>query len=318
MKLPFLPEAASVLASKVDALLLAVTLMTGIVAFGVVVLLVVFTIKYRRGTDASREFAPEPVRRRVRRRMEIAWIAIPLLLFIAVFGWGATLYFDHAAPPPNALEIFVVAKQWMWKLQHVTGQREIDELHVPSGIPVKLVMTAQDAIHSFFVPAFRVKQDVLPGRYTILWFTATAPGEYDLFCAEYCGTDHSRMLGKIVVLEPAQYQRWLEAHNAEPTMAMRGESLFRQLGCGGCHAAQAAVRAPPLEGLFGRQVPLRGGGTVLADDRYLRDSILLPQKEIAAGYDPVMPSFAGQISDPELLDLIAYIKSLAAKEAASP
>ena len=181
--------------------------------------------------------------------MEIAWIAIPLLLFIAVFGWGATLYFDHAAPPPNALEIFVVAKQWMWKQQHATGQREIEELHVPSGIPIKLVMTSQDAIHSFFVPAFRVKQDVLPGRYTILWFTATAPGEYDLFCAEYCGTDHSRMLGKIVVLEPAQYQRWLEAHNTEPTMAMRGESLFRQFGCGGCHGAHAAVRSPPQNGL---------------------------------------------------------------------
>ncbi len=314
MKLPFLPEAASALASKVDALLVAVTLMTGIVALAVVVLLIVFALKYRHGAHVPRDRAPEPIQRRIRRRMEIAWVAVPLLLFIAVFGWGATLYFDHAAPPADALEIFVVAKQWMWKLQHVTGQREIDELHVPSGIPVKLVMTSQDAIHSYFVPAFRVKQDVLPGRYTILWFTATRPGEYHLFCAEYCGTDHSRMIGKVVVLEPAAFQRWLEVNNAEPVMATRGESLFRQLGCSGCHGAHAAVRAPPLEGLYGRQVPLKGGRTAIADDRYLRDSILLPQKEVAAGYDPVMPSFAGQISDPELLDLIAYIKSLATKE----
>ena len=314
MKLPFLPEAASALASKVDALLVAVTLMTGIVALAVVVLIIVFALKYRHGADVPRDRAPEPIQRRIRRRMEIAWVAVPLLLFIAVFGWGATLYFDHAAPPADALEIFVVAKQWMWKLQHVTGQREIDELHVPSGIPVKLVMTSQDAIHSYFVPAFRVKQDVLPGRYTVLWFTATRPGEYHLFCAEYCGTDHSRMIGKVVVLEPAAFQRWLEVNNAEPAMATRGESLFRQLGCSGCHGAHAAVRAPPLEGLYGRQVPLKGGRTAIADDRYLRDSILLPHKEIAAGYDPVMPSFAGQVSDPELLDLIAYIRRLATKE----
>ena len=316
MKLQFLPEVASTLGERVDALFAAVALVTGAVALAVVALLVIFALKYRRGSRADRRRAPEAVRLRIERRLEVAWIGIPMLLFSAAFAWAAALYFDHAAPPDGALEIAVVAKQWMWKLQHATGQREIDELHVPVGIPVKLVMTSQDAIHSFYIPAFRLKQDVLPGRYTVLWFTATHAGEYHLFCAEYCGTDHSRMIGRVVALDPAQFQRWLAANNAEPTMAARGEALFGALGCGGCHGPGSAVRAPPLEGLYGRPVALADGRTVTADERYLRDAILLPAKEVVAGYAPVMPSFSGQIPEGDLLDLIAYLKSLAGREPA--
>jgi len=208
------------------------------------------------------------------------------------------------------VDVFVVAKQWMWTLQHPSGQREINELHVARGQPVRLVMTSQDVIHSFFVPAFRLKQDVLPGRYTEMWFTPTRTGRFHLFCAEYCGTDHARMGGDIVVMEPADFERWLDAHGGTPDMAARGEALFRQYGCSGCHGANATIHAPDLAGLFGKPVPLADGTTVIADERYLRDSILLPRKEIAAGYEPIMPSFAGQIGEPDILDLIAYIRRL--------
>jgi cytochrome c oxidase subunit 2 len=200
-------------------------------------------------------------------------------------------------------------------VQHPGGQREINTLHVPLGEDVKLIMTSQDVIHSFYVPAFRVKQDVLPGRYTVLWFTATRAGDYQLYCAEYCGTDHARMFGHVIALAPPQYQRWLDAQGATTTMAAHGEALFRALGCSGCHGANASVHAPALEGLYGRPVPLADGTTIIADDRYLRDSILLPKRQVAAGYEPIMPSFAGQVDEAEVLDLIAYIRHLGGKEA---
>jgi cytochrome c oxidase subunit 2 len=221
---------------------------------------------------------------------------------------------QRATPPDNALELFVVAKQWMWKLEHTGGQREIDEMHVPRGTPVKLIMTSEDVIHSFFVPAFRLKQDVLPGRYTQMWFTATEAGRFHLFCAEYCGTDHSRMHGDVVVMEPADFARWLEAHRGASDMAARGEALFRDYGCSGCHSANASVHAPDLAGMYGKPVPLSDGSVVVADERYIRDSILLPAKEVAAGYAPIMPSFAGRIGEGDILDLIAYVRSLARSE----
>lgn len=214
------------------------------------------------------------------------------------------------AAAAGATDLFIVAKQWMWTAQHGTGQREIDELHVPAGQPLRLVMTSQDAIHSFFVPAFRVKQDVLPGRYTELWFTPTVAGRFHLFCAEYCGTDHARMGGDIVVLSPAEFARWLATGAPRAGMVARGEALFRAHGCSGCHGAQATVHAPDLAGLYGRPVPLADGTLVVADERYLRDAILLPQREIAAGYPPIMPSYAGRIDDEDLFDLIAYLRSL--------
>ena len=291
-----LPEQASTMAPRVDHLLYAVSGVTVAVAIAIFVTMIVFGIRYRAGSDAPRAEDVPAAQARLRRRIELAWILTPLLLFFGAFGWAARLYMLRAEAPADAIEVYVVAKQWMWKLQHPGGQREIDELHVPRGQPVKLVMTSQDVIHSFFVPAFRLKQDVLPGRYTEMWFTATKSGRYHLFCAEYCGTDHARMGGDIVVMEPAEYERWLDAHPGGPGMAAQGEALFRQFGCSGCHGQNAVVHAPNLAGLFGRPVPLADGTTVIADERYVRDSILLPKKEVAAGYAPIMPSFAGQIA----------------------
>ncbi|HSD00143.1 MAG TPA: cytochrome c oxidase subunit II [Casimicrobiaceae bacterium] len=306
-----LPPEASTIAPRVDHLFYAVTAVTGTVAIAIFVTMVVFGVRYRAGSPAPRREDDPQGQARTRTRIEIAWTLTPLLLFIAAFAWAARVYVARATAPPNALELYVVAKQWMWGLQHPGGQREIDEMHVPRGQPIKLVMTSQDVIHSFFVPAFRLKQDVLPGRFTEMWFTPTQAGRFHLFCAEYCGTDHSRMHGDVVVMEPAEFARWLDAHRGAPDMAGRGEALFRQFGCSGCHGENAAVHAPNLAGLFGRIVPLADGSTVIADERYVRDSILVPTKEVAAGYEPIMPSFAGQIGDEEILDLIAYIKSLA-------
>ncbi len=305
-----LPPEASTLAPRIDALLFAVTGVTTAVALAVFVTMIVFAIRYRAGSKARRADDVPAAQARARRRVEVAWTLVPLLLFIAAFAWATQLYVARAAPPAEAVDVFVVAKQWMWTLQHPSGQREINELHVARGQPVRLVMTSQDVIHSFFVPAFRLKQDVLPGRYTEMWFTPTRTGRFHLFCAEYCGTDHARMGGDIVVMEPAAFERWLDAHGGTPDMAARGEALFRQYGCSGCHGANATIHAPDLAGLFGKPVPLADGTTVIADERYLRDSILLPRKEIAAGYEPIMPSFAGQIGEPDILDLIAYIRRL--------
>jgi cytochrome c oxidase subunit 2 len=304
----FIPEQASTLAPRVDHLLLAVTGMTAFVALVVTVVMLWFLIKYRSGKDVDRTLAPAP---RVQHRIELAWTFTPLTLFIAVFVWAAELYFDHYAVPPGAQPVFVVAKQWMWKAEHLNGRREINELHVARGNAVKLVMTSQDVIHSFFVPAFRLKQDVLPGRYTNLWFQAREAGEFHLFCAEYCGTDHARMGGRVVVMEPAEYSRWLNSGNVALSMAQRGEGLFRSLGCSGCHGANAAVHAPKLEALYGKPVPLASGQMAIADERYLRDSILDPAREVAAGYEPIMPSFAGMVSEEQILELIAYIQSIA-------
>lgn len=309
-----LPPSASAFADRVDALFVAMTALTGGVAFIITVLLIVFSIRYRKASTTPRPHAPGAARRRISHRVELAWTITPFLLFMVAFVWAAVLYHEHEIAPADALPVFIVAKQWMWKLEHPDGQREIDELHVPRGIPVRLTMISEDVIHSFFLPALRIKQDVLPGRYTSLWFNATKTGEFWLTCAEYCGTDHARMGGRIIVMEPADYQRWLANQGAPETMAAEGRRLFERFGCSGCHARNAAVHAPDLAGVYGRSVPLEGGGFVVADDRYLRDSILLPRKEIVAGYEPLMPSFAGRISEEELLDVVAYLKSLGAAE----
>jgi cytochrome c oxidase subunit 2 len=306
-----LPPAASTFAPPVDALFYAVLATTFTVALAIVVALLYLGIRYRTGNPVFRHEDIPAAQARLRRRVELAWTLTPLLLFLAAFAWAARLYVQRGTPPPDALRLDVVAKQWMWTFQHPGGQRELDELHVPLGQPVRLVMTSQDVIHSFFVPALRVKQDVLPGRYTEAWFTATQAGRFHLFCAEYCGTGHARMgSGTLVVEEPAEFQRWLAGHAEVLDAAARGAALFRQNGCSGCHGASATVHAPDLAGLYGRTVALAGGGSVVADDRYLRDSILLPQKEIAAGYAPIMPSFAGRIGEEDLFDLVAYLRSL--------
>jgi cytochrome c oxidase subunit 2 len=307
---PLHPDRASSLALHVDILLYAWLALAGVVTVAVLFLIVWFAVKYRHGSGANRALPPDAALRRRNHRIEAAWIVTPLLLFMVMFGWAAVLYYAHAAAPANATEIYVVGKQWMWKLEHVGGQREIDELHVPVGRPVKLIMTSQDVIHSFFMPVFRIKQDVLPGRYTMLWFTATRPGDYHLFCSQYCGTEHAQMIGHVVVMEPAAFERWLESGNASQSMAQEGAARFRQYGCSGCHGPSASVHAPKLEGLFGRRVQLADGTSTIADERYIHDSVMLPRKDVVAGYEPIMPSFQGQIAEDDLLDIVEYIKSL--------
>lgn len=307
---PLHPARASSLATSVDILFYAWLALAGLVTFAIALLIVWFAVKYRHGSRANRDMASGAELRRQSHRIEIAWIVTPLVLFAVMFAWAADLYYVHAAPPANATEVYVVGKQWMWKLEHAGGRREIDELHVPAGRPIKLIMTSQDVIHSFFMPVFRIKQDVLPGRYTMLWFTATRPGDYHVFCSQYCGTDHARMIGHVVVMEPAAFARWLASGNGSQSMAQEGAARFRQYGCSGCHGASASVHAPKLEGLFGRRVQLSDGSSVVADERYLHDSVMLPRKDVVAGYEPIMPSFQGQIAEDDLLDIIEYIKSL--------
>ena len=242
--------------------------------------------------------------------LEASWIVIPTLITVAIFVWGASVFFAMSTPPDETLNIYVVGKQWMWKFQHLDGQREIDELHVPVGRPVKLIMTSEDVIHDVFVPAFRVKADVVPGRYTILWFQATKPGRYRLVCAEYCGTRHSGMTGEVVVMEPTDYQTWLSGGAAEGSLASGGAKLFAQLACNTCHRVDAQGRGPVLQGLFGKTVTTQGGETVTVDESYIRESILHPSAKVAAGYQPIMPTFQGVVSEEQLLQLIEYVKSL--------
>lgn len=303
------PEQASTIAARVDGLygfLLGVAIcFTGLIFL----LLLYFVITYRRrpGNVLARQVGAHTL-------LEVAWILIPLAITMVVFVWGARLYaMVMLAPPENAMEVYAVGKQWMWKFQHPDGQREIDELHVPVGYPVKMIMASQDVIHSFYVPAFRIKMDVVPGRYTTLWFEASKPGVYHLFCAEYCGTAHSRMRGQVVALPPAQYQAWLSSNRQVESMAAAGARLFQQMGCAMCHGV--GNLAPALEGVFGSSVQLYGGDTVLADEDYIRESILHPRAKLVAGYDPTMPTFQGQLSEEELTQLVSYIKSLGQKPA---
>lgn len=304
----FFPERASTMAGKVDLLYFVLLGITAFFVLAVALPVAYFAVKYRRGSPADRTQRAGGVL-----GLEAGWTIFPLVLALAIFFGGTGVFVRMQRPPAGALEVYVVAKQWMWKLQHAQGRREIDELHVPLGRPVRLIMTSQDVIHSFFIPAFRVKQDVVPGKYTSLWFEANKAGTYHLFCAEYCGTYHSRMIGRIVVMEGGAFDEWLRAGGEGETLARGGERLFRQLGCSGCHEAGSVIRAPTLEGIFGRPVPLREGGTVMADERYLRDSILLPGRQVAAGYENLMPTFEGQVGEEEILQLIAYIKSLAGR-----
>jgi cytochrome c oxidase subunit II len=300
-----LPPAASALGHKVDVLFYAVLGLTGGVALAIAVLIVAFTIRYRRGSTADRSNPPVRLR-----WLEVTWISTPFVLFLGIFGWSSVVFSQLHQPPREALRIHVLAKQWMWRLEHENGRREIDELHVPLGRPVELIMTSQDVIHSFYVPQFRAKQDLVPGRYTSLWFTATRAGHFRLFCAEYCGTQHAGMQGQIIVMQPAQFAAWLAEGPARSSLAAQGFEIFRRAGCSGCHEPTSTVHAPGLTGLFGRPVHLSDGTTVIADETYIRDSILLPQKQVVVGFDPVMPSFQGQLDEDEITALIAYIQSL--------
>ena len=308
--LPFFPDRASTIAGQIDALYFAWLILSGVVALAVAVLVVWFAVRYRRGSAADRSWPQSAEREKKMRRIEITWTVVPLLLFLAMFFWSAEVYYRAVKVPKDAQPIYVVAKQWMWHAEHPGGEREIDELHIPANRPIELVMTSQDVIHSLSIPDFRVKQDVLPGRYTTLWFTANRLGEYHLFCTQYCGASHSLMVGRVVVMEPAAFEGWLAAHANAPSLAARGAQRFRELGCEGCHGAQAAVHAPKLEGLFGTEVKLRDGRSVLADERFIRDAVLLPTQDVPAGYEANMPSFRGQIGEEQMLEIIGYIKSL--------
>jgi cytochrome c oxidase subunit II len=303
-----LPEATTH-AVQVDAIFYGLLVLSGLIMFLVFALIILLAIRYRRGSNAKRGPLPEIVSR----EFEIGWTSATLFLFVFLFWWAASADLTSLAAPASSLEIHVVAKQWMWKTQHPNGAREIDALHIPVGKPVRLLMTSQDVIHSFFVPAFRVKQDVLPGRDTEIWFNATKTGVFPLLCAEYCGTDHSMMRGRIVVMRPEDYADWL-AHQPEgDDLAHVGAKLFVAQGCSGCHAESSSVHAPKLAGLYGRTVNLSDGRQVRADDGYIRDSILQPKRDIVAGFEPIMPSFAGLLDDGEIQSLTAYIRSLASQ-----
>ena len=311
MNFPLLPEAASSVAGQVDALTLAWVVISAFFSLLIAALILYFFVHYRRRrageVGATGEGRTLP--------LELTWSLIPLVIALAMFVWGVKVFFLTARPPADAVEYWVTGKQWMWKVQHPEGVREINTLHVPLGQPVKLTMTSEDVIHSFFIPAFRVKSDVLPGRYTTVWFTATRTGTYHLFCAEYCGAEHSVMKGSVVVLEPEAYERWLETGQTGPTLQASGAELFQRFACDTCHfgpdpAVGRAPRAPALEGLFGNQVALAGGRVVIADETYIRESIVSPQAKVVAGWQPIMPTFKGQVTEEQLAALVAYIKTL--------
>jgi cytochrome c oxidase subunit 2 len=306
---PFIPEKASTVAGSVDALYFFLVGVSVFFALLIAGLELYFAIRYRRRSQGE---MPVPVHGSM--KLEMLWIVIPFLISMVMFAWGSSLYFTIYRPPKDALDIYVVGKQWMWKLQHLDGKREINELHVPVGRKVKLTMTSEDVIHSFFVPAFRIKADVLPGRYTTVWFEATKPGRYHLFCAEYCGTSHSGMGGWVTVMEPADYQGWLSGSAGEGSLASTGEKLFQDLACVSCHRTDIHGRGPALKGLFNRPVQLEGGQTVIADEGYIRESILNPRAKLVAGFPPIMPTFQGQITEEQLLQLLTYIKSIGPEE----
>lgn len=315
---PFIPTQASSYAGQVDALFFFLVALSGCFALAIAFFIIFFGIRYRKGTHVNRRVDESPAAEKMHLWIEITWSVIPLFLALVIYAWGAALYFNVKSPPPGAMEIAVTGKQWMWKFQHPDGRREINTLHVPLGQAVRLTMTSEDVIHSFFVPAFRIKQDVLPGRFTQTWFQATKPGTYHLFCAQFCGTNHSEMRGAVIVMEAAEYQRWLAEGGVGNSLARQGEQFFQQFGCSGCHqpAPGIARQGPLLDGLYGRPVKLSDGRTVIADRQYLHDSILLPQKDLVTGYQPVMPTFAGVLGEDQVAALIEYLKSLGG--AASP
>ena len=307
-KLPIFPEQASTIAPDVDHLALFLLVVAAFFTVLIFSAIFYFAIRYRRRSD--REL---PHVQHGGMALEIVWSVIPFGITMVMFGWGAKLYYEESRPPDNAIPIYVVAKQWMWKIEHMTGQREINELHVPVGRAVKLTMTSEDVIHSFFVPAFRTKQDVVPGKYSTLWFQSTKPGKYHLFCAEYCGNRHSGMIGWIYVMEPQDYQNWLSGGAPAGTLSEGGEKLFKDLACVNCHKADGSGRCPSLVGLFGKTVQLAGGNKVVADEEYIRESILQPAAKVVAGYTPSMPTFQGLVTEDGVLQLVEYIKSLGEK-----
>lgn len=317
MKIPFVPERASNFAPEMDALFYTLTALTVIFTVLVGALVLFFAIRYRKGSKAKRSGAVDS-----HLGLELTWTIIPLILGLFIFWWSAKLFIKTRQPPKDAMEIFVIGKQWMWHVQHANGVRENNEMHVPVGVPVRLTMISQDVIHSFFVPQFRIKQDVLPGRYSQQWFITTKPGKYNLFCAEYCGTEHSAMGGYVYALPKKEFDQWLASGGSkkQPPVSMieAGQRLFEQNACGNCHGALDTPKGPSLVGLFGKRRTMRDGTEVDVDDSYLRESILNPYAKIVKGYLDTMPEYKKQLSEEQVLFLNAYIKSLGATQAPSP
>jgi cytochrome c oxidase subunit 2 len=313
---PFFPEQASDVARSVDNLFLFA--LGGLVVFSalIAILILVFATRYRRrsedevGVDVYLENPKSHL-------LEIVWSVIPLALLLVLFGWGLQVYFEQNRPPANAIRFWVTGKQWMWKIQHPEGNREINELHVPVGKPIELRMISEDVIHDFFVPAFRIHVDVLPSRYTTYWFKANKTGTFHLFCGQYCGVEHAKMVGRVVVMEPRDYEAWLATGNKGPTAAATGAELFVSKACNTCHRSDSSARAPILDGLFGKKVALHDGATAVATEDYIRESILNPAAKIVAGYQPVMPTYRGSITEEELMQLVNYVRSLSPAPAAA-
>ncbi len=313
-QIPMFPEAASEIAPQVDLLYFFMIAVSLFFMAAIAIAIIWFCIRYRRRSDDE-----VPPHIHGSNMLEITWSVIPLLISMVMFFWGAKLFFVMRTPPADAMEVLVTGKQWMWKLQHPNGKREINELHVPIDQAVKLTMTSEDVIHSFYVPAFRVKQDAVPGKYTQLWFRPTKLGKYHLFCAEYCGTEHSRMGGWVHVMTPSDYEAWLGGQvggtaasggSQDNSPAAQGEALFTSLGCVACHAAGSGAQGPNLVGVFGTEQPLQDDTSVLADEDYIRESILMPQAKLVKGYLPIMPTYKGMVTEPQLMQLLAYVKSL--------
>jgi cytochrome c oxidase subunit 2 len=302
---PFFPQQASAQAGQVDGLYFFLVAVSAFFSLLIAALVVIFAVKYRRRHRDEVGYAIHGSL-----ALELLWTIIPFGIVMVMFAWGAKVAFDLFRPPAGAMEIYVVGKQWMWKAQHMDGQREINELHVPVGRPVKLIMGSEDVLHSYYIPDFRVKADVIPGRYNTLWFTATKPGTYHLFCAEYCGTKHSGMIGSVIAMEPQDFQNWLAGGAASESPVAAGEKLFADLACITCHTNDATARGPVLTNLFGHEVQLQDGSTVVADEAYIRESIVNPQAKVVRGFQPIMPTFQGLVSEEQLLQLIAYIRSL--------
>jgi cytochrome c oxidase subunit II len=309
---PLFPEQASTVAPLVDHLYLFLVVVTGSVSLLIWLVIFYFAIKYRRRPDNELAQEQEPPA-----ALEVTWIVVPTIIFLIIFVWGAWVFFRINRVPANALEVYATGRQWMWKFEHPSGQREINSLHVPVNRPIKITMASEDVIHSLWFPYFRVKMDVLPNRYRTMWFEATKVGRYHIFCAEYCGTQHSGMIGWVEVMEPAEYQRWL-AGGTEGSLASQGEKLFQKYACNTCHMDNSTGRGPALAGSYGKTRPLTDGSTVVVDDNYIRESILNPQAKIAAGFQPIMPTFQGQVNEEDLLRLLSYVKTLQLPQQGGP
>ena len=310
-KLPLFPQQASTVAGSVDALYFFMVAVTAFFSILIAAMVVVFAVKFRRRSDTE---VGHPSHGSL--VLELTWTIIPLGIAMVMFVWGAGVYFKIATPPNDAMEVYVVGKRWMWKAQHVSGQKEINELHVPVGQPVKLIIGSEDVIHSFYIPGFRVKMDAVPGRQTVMWFEATTVGKFHLFCAEYCGMSHSGMIGTVHVMEPTEFQTWLGGGKPTGTMAEAGQKLFSELGCITCHTGDSTARGPKLEGVFGTSVALADGTSVIADENYIRESLMTPTAKLVQGFPPLMPTYQGQVSEEQITQLTEYIKSLRASGAA--